>query len=357
MKPRFTLYDFSDITKPQGNKVINQKQGHFSLFRSLFLSEWSHDPFKLAVWVRLLSEAAFRQRTVEFRGVAWTLNPGELVTTCRIIGSHILDSNKKPINKRQVLRILKFFERENMIQLNSYPSALVVFIINYCDYQTITLSEKEGTPTGTRPGIHDGPPGGTPPTSEKCSIDAGLWVISDNAYGTPNGTPKGTPHGTPDSSQNNTDTNTDLKKISSSRTKNIGSRKGSRSTILAERAVSSPSGKFWGTSEDLRLAQWIFSLVSVIDGSAKEPSWASWSNDIRLLRESKNCTHRIIAETFKWANCDGFWQTNVLSPYKLRRHWENIFPKSQQAKQKTSTTRDQNELDFDNSDWAEGLTL
>jgi len=337
MKPRFTLYDFTHDNHVRGNKVQNQKQGHFSLFRSLLAAEWAKDPIKLAVWIRLLSDASFRVRSVDFVGKSWTLQPGELVTTTGILAKRIHDNEGKPIPKRQVLRILKSFERQNMIQMTSNPFATIIFITNYCEYQEVEPGTPSGTPIGT--------PCGTP----NANNGAGLKVVG--------GTPPGTPSGIPQGTQNNTGSNTDPLKISSSRAIKTGSLKGSRSNMRPEMAVQSPTGKFWGTSEDLRLAEWIFSLITQINPAAKEPNWAAWANDVRLIRFSKDCDHRTIAKTFKWANSDGFWQTNVLSPSKLRRHWETIYPKSQQLSKKPEVSNDRITLDFDNSDWAEGLEL
>jgi len=343
MTRRFTLHDFTHEHEIRGNKLQNQKQGHFSLFRSLLSADWAKDPIKLAIWIRLLSDASFRSRSVEFRGKSWNLNPGELVTTTSVIASRVNDAKGSPIDKRLALRILKFFERNEMIQMRSDAYATVIFITNYCEYQEV----ERGTPLGTPCGTPHGTPHGTP----KPSNGAGLRVVR----GTPPGTPHGTPGGTPLRTQNNTDLNTDQKKISSSRRIKSGSSKGSRSSIRHDAAVQSPSGKFWGTSEDLRLAQWIFTYVSNIDTTAAEPNWSSWANDIRLLRQAKACDHRVMATTFKWANADGFWQTNVLSPAALRRHWETLHTRSMKVTQPNPSNH--RDLDFDNSDWADGVEL
>ena len=345
MKPRFTLHDFTQDKPDRGNKVHNQKQGHFSLFRSLLSAEWSRDPVKLSIWIRLLSEATFKARKITFRGQEHHLKPGELVTTSTLIGSRINDNAGKPIDKRSILRILKFFEQEKMIRLTNTHKAMVIFIVNYCAYQCLDGGTLDGTLNGTVNGTLNG--------TLKPSNDKGLKVVG----GTLNGTVNGTLNGTLDGTQNNTDNNTDLKKTLRSGTIKAGSLRGSRSTIRPDAAVQSAGGRLWGTNEDLRLAEWIYGLVIQVDASTKEPNWASWANDIRLIRIAKECDHRSIAIAFKWANSDGFWQTNVLSPLKLRRHWETISLKSQQASKKPNVSSGRNDLDFDNADWAEGLNL
>jgi len=336
MKTRFTLHDFTQENHHRGNKLQNQKQGHFSLFRSLLSAEWTKDPIKLAIWIRLLSEASFRDRSVEFVGKTWALKPGELVTTSTILASRVHDEKGSPIQKRHVLRILKYFESQNMIKVKSNPFASVIFITNYCQYQDLESGTPHGTPSGT--------PDGTP----KAINGAALKVVGGTRAGTPQSTPGGT--------QNNTDNNTEIQNTSSSRSKKGRSSGRSRSKIRSDAAIQSPSGKFWGTADDLRLAKWIYDFVTQVSATVKEPVWSSWANDIRLIRFGKECDHRTIAKTFKWANSDGFWQTNVLSPSNLRRHWEQIYPKSQTGTSKTKT-HERTNIDFDNDDWAEGLKI
>ena len=89
-------------------------------------------------------------------------------------------------------------------------------------------------------------------------------------------------------------------------------------------AVQSPNGQKWGTDDDLRAAQWMFSKVQEVAPATATPNWAGWANDIRLARNALNVTHREICEVFAWANADHFWQTNILSPAKLRQKWATL---------------------------------
>lgn len=94
--------------------------------------------------------------------------------------------------------------------------------------------------------------------------------------------------------------------------------------LRAEAAIQSPKGDKWGTADDLKAAEWIFNKVKIVAPTAKQPNWPSWSNDIRLMRNAIEVTHHEICEVFKWANSDHFWQTNVMSPAKLREKWETL---------------------------------
>ena len=92
--------------------------------------------------------------------------------------------------------------------------------------------------------------------------------------------------------------------------------------IRPEAATHSPKGDKWGTADDLKAAEWMFSRVKIITPTAKAPNWPAWANEVRLLRGSLDVTHHDICETFRWANADHFWQTNILSPAKLRAKWD-----------------------------------
>jgi hypothetical protein len=99
--------------------------------------------------------------------------------------------------------------------------------------------------------------------------------------------------------------------------------------VLAEEPIPQPpegavvskrekNGWKWGTSADLKVAEYIYGCIKRIDSRARQPNYAVWSNDVRLMRSNDERTPREICEVFKWANEDKFWQSNILSPSKLR---------------------------------------
>ncbi|MGM5531614.1 replication protein [Mixta calida] len=94
--------------------------------------------------------------------------------------------------------------------------------------------------------------------------------------------------------------------------------------IRSGAAVQTPKGDKWGTADDLKAAQWIYAKVLTVSPVAQQPRWPAWANDIRLMRSALNVTHREICEVFTWANTDPFWQTNILSPAKLRKQWATL---------------------------------
>lgn len=97
--------------------------------------------------------------------------------------------------------------------------------------------------------------------------------------------------------------------------------------VRPDAAIQTPSGKFWGTQDDLTAAEFIHGKVLVVNPTAKTPNWAQWANDIRLMRTQLGYTHHEICSLFKWANLDSFWSANVLCPKTLRKQWDKLTAK------------------------------
>lgn len=125
----------------------NQKQGHFALFRSLLSKDWAKDTAKLAMWIRLIGEASYRPRTVEFSGKEWNLQPGELVTTAAIMGRKLRDQDGHEKSPQAVTRMINFFAREGMITTKGTRFGTVIAITNYAEYQAISPDEPRERPS------------------------------------------------------------------------------------------------------------------------------------------------------------------------------------------------------------------
>lgn len=126
--------------------------------------------------------------------------------------------------------------------------------------------------------------------------------------------------------------------------------------VRPEAAVHSPKGDKWGTADDLLAAQWIFSRVQVITPTAQQPNWPAWANDIRLMRDSLKVSHREICEVFTWANGNQFWQTNILSPSKLRKQWATLKAQmSQPVRNAPSSSQQQVPHWNDRREWEENF--
>lgn len=117
--------------------------------------------------------------------------------------------------------------------------------------------------------------------------------------------------------------------------------------------IYTPSGKSWGTADDLKAARWIFDKALTVNASLSEPNWVEWANTIRLMRLQDKRTHYEICELFKWANEHDFWQENILSPSKLRKQWDPLTTKRLRSSGPSKTTSGASALN--NTDWIDGV--
>ena len=106
--------------------------------------------------------------------------------------------------------------------------------------------------------------------------------------------------------------------------------------------------KFVYTDDDLRAANWIFGLIKNLSPNVKTPTFESWANEIRLMRERDGRSLKDICELFKWANQDSFWAANILSPAKLREKWDQLEIKRESSK---TTKRKESFAEKNSSDW------
>ncbi len=82
--------------------------------------------------------------------------------------------------------------------------------------------------------------------------------------------------------------------------------------------------KFTFTENDLETAQWIFHRIQKINPNQKTPNFKNWANEIRKLRTCDSRTDDEIRTLFRYANEHAFWHTNILSPSKLRKQWDQL---------------------------------
>lgn len=76
--------------------------------------------------------------------------------------------------------------------------------------------------------------------------------------------------------------------------------------------------------DDEKCARWLYGAILNTAPKFKEPNFKAWANDVRLMRERDGRTHREICELLQWAHTIPFWRGNILSPAKLREHWDRL---------------------------------
>lgn len=117
----------------------------------------------------------------------------------------------------------------------------------------------------------------------------------------------------------------------------------------------SKKSRFKFSDDDMTAAQWIFGLILKLNPNTKTPSFDSWANEIRLMRERDGRTHREICGLFQWANQDSFWKTNILSPAKLREKWDQLTVKKNNSKPQRKTVSELNAIEWNTEEGWRGM--
>ncbi|MGY9380016.1 replication protein [Citrobacter freundii] len=310
----------------------NQKTGYVPLYRSVLKQSWAKDVYLRTLWDNLLLNAARKPFTASFKGKQWHLQPGQLVVTAADLGLQLCDRKGNHASRDQVERMLQVFVREGMISIDGEKQkGRVITITNYSEYaQKIDdLPAHEGAHT---------------PAHDEVSNGAALKVVSAHEAA----------HIPAQHEQEGNNNNKNIKTSTSENSDESSDSHGKKLPVLKPDAAIQ-SGAKWGTSEDLRCAEWLFAVVQSISSSAKKPNYAGWANDIRLMRERDNRTHKEIATLFKWACEDKFWKGNVLCPSTLREKWTQLDIK--RGKQSSGQSTDKPRIDLNNTDWIYGVQL
>lgn len=319
------VYDLNAARQLRSNRMENQKSGYIPLYRSVLKQPWAKDVYLRTLWENLLMSAARQPYIASFKGHEWPLHTGQLVVTAADLGLQLCDRNGVPTSRDSVERMLSVFVREGMITITGEKrKGRVITITNYAEY----AQKMDDLPAhkAAHTGAHDEASNGEGSDGYAAHKSAQFPAHHEQ---------EGNNKNINNSSSENSDESSD--------------KPGKNPPVLKPEAAIQ-SGTKWGTSEDLRCAEWLFNMVQSISPSAKKPNYACWANDIRLMRERDGRTHYEIAALFKWACNDKFWKGNVLCPATLRDKWTQLDIK--RNKQQTGEEAAKPELDFNNTDWA-----
>ena len=71
----------------------------------------------------------------------------------------------------------------------------------------------------------------------------------------------------------------------------------------------------------------------------KEPNLQNWAQnfDVALRNDERMAEPPFVAEVIKWACSDLFWRTNIQSPDKLRKQFDQLTAKMESAAEKART--------------------
>lgn len=301
---------------PEERPVTPEQSGKgFALIHRQFMdSRLYRDSQAVHLWLHLILKANHTDEEVNTDIGMMIVRRGQMITgRPTLVSETFIPDNK-------VKSLLRTFESKGMINIESKGRKFsLISIVKYDDFQS------QNCPTDVQR-MSNSNTSENAPLSGVCPTDVQRLSINNNNI-------------------LNTNVFNDRPRIS----------KSSPRKAKPEAAVSSPKGDKWGTADDLKAAQWIFQLITRISPSAKTPNWSGWANDVRLMREQDSRSHSDICQMFKFANQDSFWKSNILSPAKLREKWTQLEAKRNTQGQGKPSGRPH--LDFDNTDWAEGLKV
>ena len=302
------------------NVMSNKKTGCYLTHRSLYKNDWADDVYVLALFHRMLSQAASKPTSVNFNDRQWDLERGELVIVPSEIGLRMKDRNKKPTSRDAVVRMLKLLERENVISTHGTDKGTVVKFINYDAYQTLNGSN-QGAQLPAQPAAHL-PAQHKPSNGAACDGDAAQLPTQPAAH---------LPAQEEQVSSNNINQDQDLKIYGQGTADAIPDPEQAEQKIPSDAVIHSKQGKTlrWGNQEDLIAANWFIETRAkafTAKGLAvpKPPELIKWVNDIRLARQNDNRTHREICELFSWVCKTGRELEFCQAPAKLRGKWDEL---------------------------------
>lgn len=77
-------------------------------------------------------------------------------------------------------------------------------------------------------------------------------------------------------------------------------------------------------TQEYRLCKLLFNLMRENNPSCKEPNLQSWCRDMNKIIRIDQREPDDIAEVIKWSQKDEFWKSNILSPSKLRKQYDQL---------------------------------
>lgn len=329
-------YPESPDSSKQNNRVNlmrNKDRGFTALYRSLLDDDWTRDAFLFSAWVRMLLRASSTERTVNYNNNDWSIGRGQLVIIPGRFASELCDRNGRPVSRDAVVRMLKFFESQNMIVTAGYDKGTVITICNYDAYQSLitpVLPAQATAQHGAQDSAH-----------HEAFCDKGLsdTPAQAAAYATAQqSTPEEQPCKT--TKINNQDQEQETlgsgTAIAEPNLSDVGERLVAESDIESEKiptgaALHKRSGKklLWGTAEDVQTATWFINRIAKVYqlrglDTPKRPDLIAWTNDIRLMRENDNRSHHDICQLFDWVCKTGRELEFCQSPKKLRDDWDKL---------------------------------
>ena len=109
----------------------------------------------------------------------------------------------------------------------------------------------------------------------------------------------------------------------------------------ASNAGQNPETDFAEESESYKLAVLMRDTLKSNVPTLKEPNLQKWAQgfDVALRNDERMAEPYFVAEVIKWACSDLFWRTNIQSPGKLRKQFDQLTSKMESAAEKARTAQ------------------
>ncbi|MFE8704110.1 helix-turn-helix domain-containing protein [Cytobacillus sp. FJAT-54145] len=105
---------------------------------------------------------------------------------------------------------------------------------------------------------------------------------------------------------------------------------------------------------DMEMAQQLYSRMLENNPDAKKPNLNKWADEFRLMRDRDNRTEEQLRYLIDWTQSDSFWKTNILSPAKLRKQFDQLAVKVREdIKKKNQVTKTKPKAFQSLEDWAD----
>ena len=77
-------------------------------------------------------------------------------------------------------------------------------------------------------------------------------------------------------------------------------------------------------SDEIGLSSFLLNLILDRNPKFKKPNLQTWGKHISRMIRLDNRTPRAIKKVIMWSQNDPFWQNNILSTEKLRKHFDRL---------------------------------
>lgn len=101
--------------------------------------------------------------------------------------------------------------------------------------------------------------------------------------------------------------------------------------FVEEKPPTKKKPKFAFSDSHMKFAKYMHQKILEIMPRAKEPNFEKWAHEVRLAEKALDVSLTDLWNVFIWANADGFWKTNILSPSKLRDKFPQLEVKRNEA--------------------------